>query len=107
MQAARVEMGKPMMKMMYGWMFKYYLLDKFIGFMAIDGWNTGSYDDVRAGKDVEARWLPNDAMLEISHGIRLEGALSCDDCHGPDGVMDWRALGYTPDEIAELSQARD
>jgi len=104
--AARAEMDKPMMKMMYGWMFKFYLLDRFMSYMAIDGWDTGSYEDVRAGRQVEARWLPNDAMLEISHGIRLEGALDCGDCHGPDGVMDWRALGYTPDEIAELSRAR-
>lgn len=104
--AARAEMDKSMMKMMYGWMFKIYLLDKFIGFMDIDGWNTGSYEDVRAGRKVEPRWIPTDAMLEISHGIRLEGALSCSDCHGPEGVLDWQALGYTEAEIAELSAPR-
>ena len=95
-----------MMGMMYGWMFKFYLLDRFMSYMAVDGWNTHSFVDVRAGKKVEPRWLPNDAMLEINHAIRLDGALTCDNCHGPSGVMDWEALGYTPGKIAELSTSR-
>lgn len=103
-QAARVEMDKSMMGMMYGLMFKYYMLDKFMSFMAIDGWDTSAYSDVMAGRNMEPRWLPNDAMLEISHGIRLEGALTCHNCHGPDGVLDWEMLGYTSEEIKELSR---
>jgi len=95
--AARAEMDKSMMGMMYGWMFKLYMLDRFMGYMAIDGWNTGSYDDVRAGRRVEPRWIPTDAMLEISHGVRREGALTCGRCHGADGVLDWVGLGYERD----------
>jgi hypothetical protein len=105
-QAARLEMNKSMMGMMYGWMFKFYMLDRFMSYMNIDGWNTGSLADVRAGRNMEPRWLPTDAMLEISHAIRLEGALSCNDCHGPSGVMDWQALGYTATEIDELKAER-
>ncbi len=105
-QAASLEMEKSMMGMMYGWMFKIYMLDRFMSYMDIDSWNLGSYDDVRAGRNVEPRWLPTDAMLEISHAIRLEGALNCADCHGPRGVMDWTALGYTKEEIGELSKVR-
>ena len=104
--AARREMEKSMMGMMYGWMFKIYMLDRFMDFMAIDGWNTAAYADVAAGRNVEPRWLPTDAMMELSHGIRREGALTCDRCHGPDGVLDWVTLGYTPDEAAELGRAR-
>jgi len=105
-QAARLEMNKSMMGMMYGWMFKFYMLDRFMSYMDIDGWNTGSFEDVRAGRNTEPRWLPTDAMLEISHAIRLEGALNCDDCHGPTGVLDWQALGYTETEISELKKKR-
>ena len=104
--AARREMEKSMMGMMYGWMFKIYMLDRFMDFMAIDGWNTAAYADVAAGRNVEPRWLPTDAMMELSHGIRREGALTCDRCHGPDGVLDWVTLGYTPDEVAELGRIR-
>ncbi len=105
-QAARLEMEKSMMGMMYGWMFKFYMMDRFMSYMAIDGWNTEAREDARAGHNTEPRWLPTDAMLEISHAIRLEGALGCDDCHGPTGVMDWQALGYTAKETDELKAER-
>ena len=104
--AARAELAKPMMGMMYGWMFKIYMLDRFMAFMAIDGWNTGAYADAKAGRNVEPRWLPNDAMLEVSHAVRRVGALACADCHGPGGVLDWAALGYTPAEAAALAASR-
>jgi hypothetical protein len=85
--AARTEMEKPMMRMMYGRMFQIYLMNRFISYMDVPGWNTQAYEDVRAGRQVEPRWLPQDAMLEVSHGVRLKGALSCKDCHAPDGSM--------------------
>ena len=93
-----------MMKMMYGFMFDKYLMDKFLRFMDVDCWDTKAYDDVAAGKKVESRWLPNDAMLEISHSIRREGALTCSPCHTGQGVLDWKALGYTDSEIESLSE---
>jgi hypothetical protein len=105
-QAARLETNKSMMGMMYGWMFKFYMMDRFMSYMDIDGWDTESLKELRAGNNMEARWLPTDAMLEISHAIRLEGALNCDDCHGPNGVLDWQDLGYTDREIAELETLR-
>ncbi|MFN2369757.1 MAG: nitrite reductase [Candidatus Krumholzibacteriia bacterium] len=86
--AAREELKKPMMGMMYGWLFKFYMLDRFMAFMTIDGWDTGAYKEALSGRGIDPRWLPNDAMLEVSHAIRREGALSCDRCHGPDGVLD-------------------
>ena len=92
-----------MMKKMYGPMFDIYMMNKFLKYMNTDGWNTKAYKDVLAGENVEARWLPNDAMLEISHSIRKDGALSCRDCHSQEGVLDWQALGYTQDEIEVYS----
>ncbi|MEW5803358.1 MAG: hypothetical protein AB1847_14790 [bacterium] len=110
--AASKEMEKSMMKKMYGWMFDIYLMNKFMTFMDdgskeyLTGWNTKSYQDVlnmTRGK-VEARWIPQDASLEINHAIRRKGALSCTDCHTPHGVLDWKALGYTQDQIRELEK---
>jgi len=110
--AASKEMEKSMMKMMYGWMFDIYMMNKFMTFMDdgsrhyLTGWNTGAYQDVlnmKKGK-VEARWLPQDASLEINHAIRLKGALSCADCHTQNGVMDWKSLGFTQDQIRDLEK---
>ena len=102
--AARNEMKKNMMKMMYGFMFDKYLMDKFMTYMDVDGWNTDVYKDVLNGKKVEPRWLPNDAMLEISHAVRREGALTCQNCHSTKGILDWKALGYTDDSVQILTQ---
>ncbi len=102
--AARAEMGKGMMKMMYGWMFKYYMMDKFMSFMAVDGWNTSAYGDVARMEQVEPRWIPADACLEISHGIRRGGALTCSDCHSTEGVLDWEFLGYSEEDIEGLAE---
>ncbi len=102
--AAQKELQKPMMKKMYGKMFDMYLMNKFMKFMDTDGWHTKPYKDAVVGKKVEGRWLPNDAMLEISHSIRKEGAFTCKDCHTKNGVLDWKALGFTPEEIESLSQ---
>ncbi len=102
-KAAAAEMDKSMMPMMYGFMFKYYMMDKFMSFMAVDGWNTGAYEDVRQIKNVEARWIPTDASLEISHAIRRVGALTCGDCHSPEGVLDFEQLGYSDDDIEALT----
>ncbi len=104
--AAKVEMANPMMEMMYGWMFKVYMMDKFMGFMDIDGWNTDAYQDASQIKKVEARWIPQDASLEISHAIRRQGALTCDRCHSPNGVMDFKKLGYSDDDVASLQEPR-
>ncbi|NVO01932.1 MAG: hypothetical protein HXX09_04460 [Bacteroidetes bacterium] len=102
--AAKVEAGKSMMKRMYGGVFKLYMMNKFLKFMYTDGWNTRPYKDVVAGKKVEARWLPADAMLEISHSVRKDGAFTCINCHTKNGVIDFKALGYTTEEVEKLSQ---
>jgi hypothetical protein len=101
--AAQKEARKSMMKMMYGWMFDVYLMDKFMTFMDAPGWNTGAYEDVLALRKVDPRWIPQDACMEISHAIRREGALMCADCHSRDGVFSWKELGYTDDEAQALS----
>jgi len=104
--AAAAEMEKGMMKKMYSWMFKKYLLDRFLSFLDVDEWNIASYADVAAGRNIEARWIPHDACLEIDHAIRREGALGCADCHSPWSVLDFRSLGYSEEEIAALSEQR-
>ncbi len=105
-QAAAAEMKHSMMDMMYGFMFKVYMLDKFMSFMEIDGWNTTAYKDVKNLRHVEPRWIPQDASLEISHAIRRDGALTCRDCHSPEGILDYAGLGYSSDKAEALREPR-
>ncbi len=102
--AAVREMEKSMMKRMYGWMFKLYMMDDFMELMSIDGWNLHAYEDVAQMQQVQARWIPQDASIEISHAIRKDGALTCGSCHSPFGVIDWKELGYSEEEVARLEQ---
>jgi hypothetical protein len=106
-KAGAAEMQKSMMKMMYGNMFKLYMMDQFMTYMDdgsgtyLTGWNMDAYDDVVAMKqnDVEPRWIPQDASMEISHAVRREGALTCQNCHSRNGVLDWKSLGYNDDDV--------
>lgn len=104
--AARKEEEKSMMRMMYGSLFKVYMMDRFMSYMDIARWNTAAYADVSAGRKSEPRWIPNDALLEISHAVRRKGALACQNCHGAAGVLDWRRLGYTKEQAASLAEPR-
>ena len=97
--AAKKEMAHPMMAMMYGSMFKYYMMDRFMRYMDVDGWSTAAYEDAKDLRHVEPRWIPADASMEVSHAIRREGALTCTNCHSPEGVVDWPALGFSPDDV--------
>ncbi len=105
-KAAGIEMQHSMMKRMYGWMFKYYMMDKFMSYMDADQWNGDSYDDASRLINVEARWIPQDASMEISHAIRREGSLSCNNCHAANGIIDFKFLGYDEDEVVDLKEEK-
>ncbi|MFO8004610.1 cytochrome c3 family protein [Thioalkalivibrio sp.] len=104
--AVREEVRRPMIRMMYGNLFKYFLLDRFMSCIKVDHWDPGVYPDVLELKNVAPRWMPMDAGLEINHAIRRQG-LSCRDCHSADGVLDWKALGYPEDQVETLQSLAD
>jgi hypothetical protein len=40
--------------------------------------------------------------LMVNHGIQRDGH-TCKDCHSPDGILDYAALGYPPERVEALS----
>ena len=36
--------------------------------------------------------------------VAAEEALTCHNCHSPEGVLDWKALGYDEDEVEMYQQ---
>lgn len=42
------------------------------------------------------------SFISLSHAIKRNGALNCNDCHSPNGVMDFNALSYSPTQTAQL-----
>jgi hypothetical protein len=37
----------------------------------------------------------------VNHGIQRQGH-TCKDCHSPDGILDFAALGYPQQRVQEL-----
>lgn len=61
---------------------------------------------VDSGMDFSGSWKPMTVTspLQISHGVvGKEDALYCQDCHVPDGRIDFAAMGYTPEEVAQYT----
>ena len=85
-------------------MFDYYMMDEFMSFMDAESWYRDAYEDASQIKNVEARWIPQDAFMEISHAIRRDGALTCNNCHSKNGVLDFKALGYDAEETELLQE---
>ena len=49
-------------------------------------------------KNAKYGWVETSRYMGIYHGVRpKEQALGCGDCHGENGRMDWKALGYDHD----------
>lgn len=42
------------------------------------------------------------SFISLSHAIKRNGALRCQDCHAPGGVMDFKALSFPPERVAYL-----
>ena len=60
--------------------------------------------------DAAYTWADTIRYMSINHEVRpAEYALRCLDCHGPDGRLDWVALGYAagdPMESAWVTPSR-
>ncbi len=98
--AVRVASEKKIMRMMYGAMFKFYMMDRFMAYMGVDGWDTDFSLD-----RIAPRPMRNEGMLMINHAIQKEGR-TCNECHTQNGLLDFAALGYTPEEIELLVEER-
>ena len=90
----------PIMRKMYGAMFKWYMMDDFMKYMAVDGWDT--HFDI---EKIAPTPMRNEATLMINHAIQKTGR-TCNECHAADGILDFDALGYSPDRAAQLRMPR-
>ncbi|NBC47530.1 MAG: nitrite reductase [Gammaproteobacteria bacterium] len=94
----------PIVRRMYQEPFKLYMMDEFMAYFGVDGWKTiyPLTDDNKLAPQVEPHWMRQMGTLMVNHGIQREGH-DCKACHQPDGLLDYEALGYTPERIAELT----
>lgn len=94
--AVETAVNSPIMKKMYGTLFKVYLMDRFMAYMRVDGWDT-DFDIDR----IAAVAMRNEGELMVNHAIQAQGR-TCNDCHSPDGILDFDLLGYSPERATKL-----
>jgi hypothetical protein len=93
----------PIVRRMYQEPFKRYMMDEFMAYFGVEGgWKT-EYPIAEDGslRNVEPHWMRQMGTLMVNHGIQRKGH-DCTACHSPDGILDFDALGYPPDRVAEL-----
>ena len=94
--AVETAVNSPIMQKMYGRLFKMYLMDRFMAYMRVDGWDT-AFDMKR----IAPAAMRNEGELMVNHAIRAEGR-TCSECHSESGILDFDALGYSPERAALL-----
>ena len=92
----------PIIKRMYEYPFKKYMMDEFMYYFGVDGWNT-TYPIGDDGKlhNVEPRWMRQMGTLMVNHGITKD-ARQCVECHRENGIINFEALGYPADRVRDL-----
>ncbi|MDE3172996.1 MAG: cytochrome c3 family protein [Gemmatimonadota bacterium] len=88
----------PIIKLMYGRVFKMYMMDDFMRYMGIEkGWT------IPFSGQIEAKWMRQDATLMLSHSVTKD-AFQCAQCHTSKdkGIMPFEALGYPPERVKDL-----
>ncbi|TCT19682.1 nitrite reductase [Thiobaca trueperi] len=93
----------PILVRMYQPPFKRYMMDEFMSYFGVSGGWRAEYPLVDGRlRQVEPRWMRQMGTLMLNHGIQRAGR-ACRDCHAPDGILDYRALGYDEARAAELT----
>ncbi|HEX9007287.1 MAG TPA: cytochrome c3 family protein [Bacteroidota bacterium] len=96
--AVRKALDDPIIQMMYGTVFKKYMMDDFMHYMGIEkGWS------IPFSGRIEGKWMRQDATLMLNHSITKD-ALNCESCHAPQdkGIMPFEQLGYPTERVKDL-----
>ncbi|MCG6941835.1 MAG: nitrite reductase [Thiohalocapsa sp.] len=101
--AVKVAIQDPIVERMYQEPFKLYMMDEFMAYFGVQGgWKTDfPLKPDGSMPSVEPHWMRQMGTLMVNHGIQREGH-TCKDCHSPDGLLDFAALGYPPERVKEL-----
>lgn len=96
--AVRKAMQDPIIEMMYGVVFKQYMMNAFMNYMGIEkGWT------IPFSGNIQGKWMRQDATLMFNHSITKD-ALKCESCHAAKekGIMPFEELGYPPERVKDL-----
>ncbi len=99
--SVKTAVANPMVRRMYQTPFKLYMMDKFMEYFGVGSWAT-KYPLKPENQDaLEGHWMRQMGTLMINHGV-TRAARSCDECHTTNGLLDFRALGYSEERARDL-----
>ncbi len=102
LEAVKVAIQNPIVKRMYQYPFKKYMMDDFMHYFGVDTWSDVYPIDNKGNlRNVEPHWMRQFGTLMINHSIKKEG-LACASCHSPNGILDFKKLGYSPERVKDL-----
>ena len=99
-QSVRTAISHPIVRGMYGTVFKHYMMDEFMAYFGVGEWTT-RYPLDEGNWNVEPKWMRQMGTLMVNHGITGEGR-QCSECHRENGILDFEALGYSEERIRDL-----
>lgn len=77
-------------------------VEEFFGEGDLDKAVRNAAEEMYGVKDARYRWVKTTRYMGIFHEVvPKEKALNCLDCHGANGRLDWKALGYGADPILQ------
>ncbi len=101
--AVQKAVSDPIIQLMYGRVFKAYMMDDYMHYMGIPkGWT------IPFSGNIEPRWMRQDATLMLSHSVTKE-AFQCAACHAPKGkgIMPFEELGYPAERVKDLRNLQE
>jgi nitrate/TMAO reductase-like tetraheme cytochrome c subunit len=93
--------ANPMVKRMYQAPFKYYMMDKFMQYFGVGSWATKYPLKPENEDSIQGKWMRQMGTLMINHGVTSK-ARTCAECHTSQGILDFRALGYSEQRTRDL-----
>ena len=99
-QSVRTAISHPIVRGMYGTVFKHYMMDEFMAYFGVGEWTT-RYPLDEGNWNVEPKWMRQMGTLMVNHGITGEGR-QCSECHRENGILDFEALGYSEERVRDL-----
>ncbi len=101
-ESVRVAVLNPIIRRMYQYPFKVYMMDAFMRYFGVGAWSdVYPIGDDGKLRNVEAHWMRQYGTLMLNHSIKKDG-LMCSDCHSSRGVIEFKALGYSEQRTHDL-----
>ena len=107
LEAMKTAIKNPIIKRMYQYPFKKYMMDDFMRYFGVKTWSdVYPIDENGKLRNVEAHWMRQFGTLMLNHSIKKEG-LACASCHSPNGILDFKKLGYSPERVKDLTHLKE